>query len=194
MFPLFGIILVSSLHNQCWVRSFFLPYQSPFEAIWIYMNSFKYLSDAISPIYFFLIGGFSNFINPLPPTIHKRSSYHSPIKYIDLLCLLWQISLLLVSFWLALPFLWVSGINEAYKGLLNGDILEGVIIFYCLFNFSFASSSNSFAPLLVLWDCLTSSAIFCWVSDDKIGPIECSFHSLLCGVQCVDSHKTKNNI
>jgi len=28
------------------------------------------------------------YFNPLPPTIHKRSSYHSPIKYIDLLCLL----------------------------------------------------------------------------------------------------------
>jgi len=28
---------------------------------------------------------------------------------------------------LALPFLWVSGIKEAYKGLLNGDILVGVI-------------------------------------------------------------------
>ena len=27
---------------------------------------------------------------------------------------------------MALPFLWVSGIKEAYKGLLNGDILEGV--------------------------------------------------------------------
>jgi len=27
---------------------------------------------------------------------------------------------------LALPFLWVSGIKEAYKGLLNGNILEGV--------------------------------------------------------------------
>jgi len=27
---------------------------------------------------------------------------------------------------LALPFLWVSGIKEAYKGLLNGDILVGV--------------------------------------------------------------------
>jgi len=27
---------------------------------------------------------------------------------------------------LALPFLWVSGIKEAYKGLLNGDILMGV--------------------------------------------------------------------
>jgi len=25
-----------------------------------------------------------------------------------------------------LPFLWVSGIKEAYKGLLNGDILVGV--------------------------------------------------------------------
>ena len=36
--------------------------------------------------------------------------------------------LLLVSFWLALLFLWVSRIKEAYKGLLNGDILEGVII------------------------------------------------------------------
>jgi len=30
---------------------------------------------------------------------------------------------------LALPFHWVSGIKEAYKGLLNGDILEGVKIF-----------------------------------------------------------------
>ena len=27
---------------------------------------------------------------------------------------------------MALPFLWVSGIKEAYKGLLNGNILEGV--------------------------------------------------------------------
>jgi len=27
---------------------------------------------------------------------------------------------------LALPFHWVSGIKEAYKGLLNDDILEGV--------------------------------------------------------------------
>jgi len=25
-----------------------------------------------------------------------------------------------------LPFLWVSGIKEAYKGLLNGDILVGI--------------------------------------------------------------------
>ena len=42
--------------------------------------------------------------------------------------ILLQKSLLLVSFWLALPFLWVSRIKEAYQGLLNGDILEGVII------------------------------------------------------------------
>jgi len=28
---------------------------------------------------------------------------------------------------LALPFLWVSEIKEAYKGLLNGDILVEVI-------------------------------------------------------------------
>jgi len=34
--------------------------------------------------------------------------------------------LLLVSFWLASLFHWVSGIKEAYKDLLNGDILEGV--------------------------------------------------------------------
>ena len=33
-----------------------------------------------------------------------------------------------VPFWLVLPFLWVSEIKEAYKGLLNGDILVGVII------------------------------------------------------------------
>ena len=26
---------------------------------------------------------------------------------------------------MTLPFLWVSGIKEAYKGLLNGDILVG---------------------------------------------------------------------
>jgi len=29
---------------------------------------------------------------------------------------------------LVLPFFWVSEIKEAYKGLLNGDILVGVII------------------------------------------------------------------
>ena len=58
------------------------------------------------------------------------------IKYIDLLCLLWQRLLLLVSFWLASPSLWVSGIKEAYKGLLNGDILEGVTPKYTLSRWS----------------------------------------------------------
>jgi len=42
---------------------------------------------------------------------------------------------------LALPFLWVSGIKEAYKGLLNGDILEEV-----------KDSSFFVAPNIIVYD------------------------------------------
>ena len=41
-------------------------------------------------------------------------------------------SLGVVLIGIAISFLWVSGIMEAYKGLLNGDILVGIeiIMFY----------------------------------------------------------------
>ena len=41
-------------------------------------------------------------------------------------------SLGVVLIGIANSFLWVSGIKEAYKGLLNGDILVGIeiIVFY----------------------------------------------------------------